>query len=149
MNVSPRQTRYARRGFAALLVAASLTLGLVAANHTDAQAAACQTGGAAGSNNLSAYNAGYYDGLCGQYIWFGYGYNYNNYCSLASYYAASQGIGTTGTGVCANGTYYNNYAGGYHGQCRYWEYYGFGFDHNGYCSLAATYVSAGACSGCL
>lgn len=120
-------------------------LGLAA--HADA-GGACQTGGPAGAHNQSAYNAGYYDGLCGDYLWFGYGYNYNSYCSTAAYYATSQGIGTAGTGVCANGNSYNHYAGAYHGECRYWEMSGFGFDYDGYCTIANEWASAGACTGC-
>lgn len=127
-------------------LAAALALGFAVAGSADA--AVCATGGAAGAGNANAYNAGYYDGLCGQYVWFGYGYNFNGYCANAASYAHAAGVGTTATGVCSSGNVYNYYAGGYHSQCRYWEYYNRGFDLNGYCSLANTYVSSGGCSAC-
>ena len=133
----------------ASLAAVLAVVGALAAAGGEADAATCQTGGAVGANNANAYNAGYYDGLCGQYVYFGFGYNYNGYCANSAAYARAAGVGTAGTGQCAAGNVYNYYAGGYHSQCRYWEYYNFGFDRNGYCSLANQYVSAGACGACM
>ena len=141
MNQSSRRLT---TGIAALAAACALA---VAADRA-VEAATCTTGGAVGTGNANGYNAGYYDGLCGQYVWYGYGYNYNNYCANAGAYAHAAGIGTAGTGTCAAGTVYNYYAGNYHSQCRYWEYYGRGYNLNGYCSAANQYASAGQCTAC-
>jgi hypothetical protein len=128
--------------------ALAAALAVTALSGAPADAAQCTTGGAVGAGNAAAYNAGFYDGQCGQYVWFGYGYNYNGFCANAAANAHAAGIGTVATGTCATGTVYNYYAGGYHAQCRFGEYYGHGFNQNSTCSIAMQYVSAGQCTGC-
>lgn len=113
-----------------------------------APAPACRTGPAVGAGNQTGYYTGYYDGLCGQFVMQGYGYNYGGYCANAAYYAQYGGLGTTSTGVCAGGLSANYYAGAFHSQCRSAEYtYGI-YDHLGSCTSSNTYASAGACTGC-
>ncbi|PYQ55324.1 MAG: hypothetical protein DMF78_02420 [Acidobacteria bacterium] len=107
---------------------------------------ACGARPAAGVGNSNAFNAGYYDYLCGYYK-YSYGYDYG-YCSLAVASASSAGVSTAGTGTCSGGTVYNYYAGLYDYYCRYYEYNGYGYDYGSYCYWSSYYASTGGCTGC-
>ena len=99
----------------------------------------CSGGGAcqispAGANNINAYYAGVYDYYCTLYG--------TAYCQAAASYAAAFGghVLATGSGSCSNAGLYDYY-------CRVYEYYGYGWDYGGYCSLANSSAVSGQCTG--
>jgi hypothetical protein len=114
----------------AVLVVAAIS---VASSEANAQCSGCSMPYV--GSNYDAYNAGLNDYYC-----YYYG---GSYCDLARQYASAAGVQVYAPAgaSCANAAIYNYL-------CRYYEYYGYGWDYYGYCSYALQEAQAYSCCPC-